>query len=103
MIPFNEGEWELKPRVGHRFHVASVYRHHEAQVRASRSFSGNRKLVQELRAIRRREWPRDEPECFSLADGPLPLQRRHMAGECLYCNKLVVTIKARCQFVAVLQ
>ena len=33
-------------RLHERFHVASVYRHHEAHVRASRAFPWNLKLVQ---------------------------------------------------------
>ena len=44
---------ESCPRLGERFHVTSVYRHYKALVRASRAFSRNREVVQELRAVRR--------------------------------------------------
>ena len=45
--PFSEREWEDSClRLDERFHIASIYRHHEAHVRASRTFPGNRGFVQ---------------------------------------------------------
>ena len=92
--PFSDRKWEGScPRLEERFHVASVYRHHKAHVRASRAFSGNREFVQKLSAVRRSGQKRDESECFRLPDDRTLVHIRHMAGKRLYCNELVVTIK----------
>jgi hypothetical protein len=94
-----EATW---PRLDERFHVASVYRHHKAHVRAGRAFSGNREFIQELRAVRRKGQVRDETERISLPGDRTLVQIRHVASKRLYGNELVVTVKAWCQFVAVL-
>jgi hypothetical protein len=101
--PLSEREREGScPRLDERSHVASVHRHHKAHVRASRPFSGNREFVQKLRAVRRSRQVSDEPERFNLPDHRTLVHIRHMAGKCLYCNKIVVTMKAWRQLVAVL-
>ena len=86
-----EGSWV---RLNKRFHIASVYRHHKAHVRASRALSGNREFVQKVRAIRRNGQLRDEPERMSLPDDGTLVHIRHVASERFYHNKFVVTIKA---------
>ena len=56
--PFNERKREGScPRLDERSHVASVYRHHETDMRTSRAFSGDREFVQKLRAVRRSGQP----------------------------------------------
>ena len=55
--PFDEGKREGGfPCIDERFHVTSVHRHNKTQVWASRTFSGSREFVQELRAMRRSRW-----------------------------------------------
>ena len=52
--PFGERKREGScSRLDECFHIASVYRHHKAHVRGSRSFSESREFVQKLHAVRR--------------------------------------------------
>ena len=92
--PFSEGKREGSClRFDESFHVAPVYRHHETHMRASRAFSGNRELVQKLRAIRRGGRIRDNPERLWLPNERAFVHIRYIPGKHFYCNKLVATIK----------